>query len=179
MTSLTCLKNHSRAPLVHTWSAIVRSTYSYDMFRCKACSAEVLQVKERRSLESRTSDKVRETLEQFFCIRGCTESEAKQHCSVGYVCKKCFLQVDRYNRLQNDVKEVQKALHDKISVAFSAFCLTAQQTSSAIELHSVTLPEVHLVRPTKRAADHSATSQPKRLRLTSSSPGRVTVCLFA
>lgn len=90
-----------------------------------------------------------------------------------------FLQVDRYNRLQNDVNEVQKALHDKISVAFSAFCLTAQQTSSAIELHSGTLPEVHLVRPTKRAAGHSATSHPKRLRLTSSSPGRVTVCLFA
>ena len=57
--------------------------------------------------------------------------------------------------------------------------VSAQQTSSAIELHSVTLPEVHLVRPTKRAAGHSATSQPKRLRLTSSSPGRVTVCLFA
>ena len=147
------------------------------MFRCKACFAEVPQVKERRSLESRTSDNVRETLEQFFCIQGCTESESKQHCSVGYVCKKCFLQVARYNRLQNDVNGVKKALHDKISVAFSAFSLTAQQTST-IELHSTSQTEAHLVRPAKRTAGHTATSHPKRMCLASSSPARVTVCLY-
>ena len=89
-----------------------------------------------------------------------------------------FLQVARYNRLQNDVNGVKKALHDKISVAFSAFSLTAQQTST-VELHSTSQTEAHLVRPAKRTAGHTATSHPKRMCLASSSPARVTVCLFA
>ena len=165
-------KNHNRAPRVHTWNAVVRSTRC---FAARLALQKFCRSKNEDLWKVKAFDKVRETLEQFFCIRGCTESEAKQHCSVGYVCKKCFLQVDRYNCLQNDFKEVQKALDDK---PLSAFCLTAQQTS-AIELHSTPQPEAHLVRQTKRAAGHSATSHPKRLCLTSSSPARVMVCLFA
>ena len=108
--------------------------------------------------------------------------------------------MDRYNQLQNDVNGVKKVLHDKISVAFSAFSPTTQQTTSAIELQSISQTESHLVRPTKRTtsaielqfisqteshlvhptkrtAGHSTTSHPKRMCL--ASPAHDTVCLFA
>lgn len=143
------------------------------MFRCKACSSEVPNARERRSLQVETSANVRDTLEQLCCIRGCQESVVRQHCCSGYVCKKCFVLVEKYNRLQTDLKEVHKALLDNISVVLSVFPLETQQASSGSEQHPL-LQEVN-IRPPKRPARQSAAPQPKRTCLFSSSPTHVRV----
>lgn len=139
------------------------------MFRCKACSSEVPNARERRSLQVETSANVRDILEQLCCIRGCQESVVRQHCCSGYVCKKCFVLVEKYNRLQTDLKEVHKALLDNISVVLSVFPLETQQASSGSEQQEVN------VRPPKRPARQSAAPQPKRTCLFSSSPTHVRV----
>ena len=138
MTSLTCVKITIARGV---WTCVVNSTTRCVTARL-ICSAEVPQVKKRRSLESRTSDN---SWTAFKVVRSQKQSNifsfAMSARSV------FFLREDRYNQLHNDVNGVKEVLHDKISVAFSAFSPTAQQKTSAIELQSTSQTKSHLVCP--------------------------------
>ena len=62
----------------------------------------------------------------------------------------------------------------------SLMCLKSQSraTGAHVECERTSQTVVHLVRPTKRTAGHSATSHPKIMCLASSSPACVMVCLL-
>ena len=83
--------------------------------RCKFCCAEVADSRERRCLHATSSEEVQSALRKVLVGKGCSEAAAKQHFQSGYVCKKCFLLVKKYNRLVMDIKEVEKEMEKTIN----------------------------------------------------------------
>ena len=86
------------------------------MLRCKACAIPVPNSKERRSLESSSSEHVKLALEACFREDGRCAVATRLHVSTGYVCKKCFLLVDKKVRIKNELEKVKVNLKDKVSL---------------------------------------------------------------
>ena len=91
------------------------------MLRCKACAIPVPNSKERRSLESSSSEHVKLGLEACFREDGRCAVATRLHVSTGYVCKKCFLLVDKKVRIKNELEKVKVNLKDKVSRGIESF----------------------------------------------------------
>ena len=137
------------------------------MHHCKACGASVPNPKERRSLESASSGSVRNGLFQF--SRKVEENYSRlddDHFSHGYVCKKCFLLVERCLGLTSKLMEVERTITSNLTSAFVSFGLCESQDCA---------------RGTKRCQDPSSSSHntctPKRMRLENSASPSVVVSL--
>ncbi len=136
------------------------------MSRCKLCSSEATNQRDRRSLPSKSSDSVRAALEEAFIQHGCVREDARQHCSVGFLCKKCFVLLEKRSRLHRELQSVNQEVQQKTSVAVTAF----------------SLPHVSARSPLKRPASTTAPVPAKRLcltRPTAASEPAVTVCTLA
>ena len=116
------------------------------MHRCKACFSLVPNPKVRRLLESPTSSSVRECFSELAVS---LEKEAS-HFHHGYVCRNCFLLVEKKIRLSKELKVVESTILSNLQAVFNA---SGSNNS----------PEV--VKGTKRCRDRPSTSTtPKRMR---------------
>ena len=148
------------------------------MLRCKACAVQVPNCKERRSLESSTCDLVRSSLEVCFTSSGCCEAVARQHVSSGYVCKRCFVLVDKKVRLETEMEKVKTDLNQKVAGAIKSFALPEEAPSPAPD--SLEVPKIPSAQKRPSGAADSEVSAPKRLRIDQPSSGQspgVTVSL--
>ena len=129
------------------------------MLRCKACAIPVPNSKERRSLESSSSEHVKLALEACFREDGRCAVATRLHVSTGYVCKKCFLLVDKKVRIKNELEKVKVNLKDKVSRAIESFALPV----STEELMRETPLTVQSA--VKRTSASAAVPAPKRPRM--------------
>ena len=115
--------------------------------------------KERRSLESSSSEHVKLALEACFRENGRCAVATRLHVSTGYVCKKCFLLVDKKVRIKNELEKVKVNLKDKVSRAIESFALSV----STEELMRETPLTVQSA--VKRTSASAAVPAPKRPRM--------------
>ena len=87
---------------------------------------------ERRVLQSSSSEQVRAALEVCFTGSGCCGVAARQHLSSGYVCKKCFVLVDKKIRLEMEIEKVKSDLKYKIAGAIKSFALPEEPRSTTL-----------------------------------------------
>ena len=93
-----------------------------NMERCKACGAAVPNPKERRSLESVTSNSVRNGLVQFsWQVDGNVPRVNEGHFYDGYVCKKCFVLVGKSIDLTNKLMDMEKTIITNLRSALISF----------------------------------------------------------
>ena len=128
------------------------------MLRCKACAIPVPNSKERRSLESSSSEHVKLALEASFREDGRCAVATRLHVSTGYVCKKCFLLVDKKVRIKNELEKVKVNLKDKVSRGIESFALPVS-TEELIETPLTVQSAV------KRTSASAAVPAPKRPRM--------------
>ena len=124
--------------------------------RCKFCCAEVADSRERRCLHATSSEEVQSALRKVLVGKGCSEAAAKQHFESGYVCKKCFLLVKKYNRLVMDIKEVKKEMEKTINSTAAEFNLHCDHDDEEESLSRQ--------QPSKRQGAALATPTAKRAR---------------
>ena len=129
------------------------------MLRCKACAIPVPNSKERRSLESSSSEHVKLALEACFREDERYAVATRLHVSTGYVCKKCFLLVDKKVRIKTELEKVKVNLKDKVSRAIESFALPV----STEELMRETPLTVQSA--VKRTSASAAVPAPKRPRM--------------
>ncbi len=129
------------------------------MLRCKACAAQVPNSKERRLLENPASEQVRSALEVSFTDHGCCEAAARQHVSSGYVCKRCFILLDKKVRLELEIKKVKSNLSHKVAGAIQSFTLPEEPRSMRLPTDSS--PSA----VTRKRPSGAAPSAPKRPRI--------------
>lgn len=90
---------------------------------CKACAIPVPNSKERRSLENSSSEHVKLASDACFREDGRCAVTTRQYISTGYVCKKCFVLVDKKVRIKNELEKVKVNLKDKVLRAIESFAL--------------------------------------------------------
>ena len=130
------------------------------MLRCKACAVPVPKSQERRLLESSQSEQVRSTLEVSFTDHGCCEAAARQHVSSGYVCKKCFVLMEKKVRLELELEKVKSDLGRKVVGAIHSFSLPEEPRSIGV-LEAPTISSA----VTRKRPSAAAPSAPKRPRI--------------
>ena len=88
---------------------------SMDVDRCKLCNTQT-ETKDRRNLKSQTSSVVKLYLVKNVCQHGgIKEEEAVMHFQVGYLGKKCFVLVQKCEKLESDLQRTRSEVLEKIS----------------------------------------------------------------
>lgn len=156
--------------LLHGWSWDGAGRMS----RCKLCTGAVTDVKERRSLASKTSDIIRLVLQEAFILYGCVHDDVKEYCSSDYLCKKCFVLLEKRARLQRELQSVDESIQTNISVSVTAFSLrrvspvaTTVATLSSDERSATKRPAASVPAPAKKLCLSGPTpgSEPVMVRL--------------
>ena len=144
------------------------------MLRCKACAIPVPNSKERRTLESSSSEHVKLAMEACFMDDRRCAVATRQHFAAGYVCKKCFVLVDKKVRMESELEKVKVILKDKVSRAVESFALPEKAVSEE-ELRETPTVQSGV----KRTSASSTVPAPKRPRMDEPVQGQsasVTVC---
>lgn len=89
--------------------------------RCKACCCEVNISRERRSLSNNASDQIRSVLQQLYALQQCYPDTS--YFSDGYVCKKCFLSLEKFQKVENDYLSRRATLSSSVVSAIEHFNL--------------------------------------------------------
>ena len=131
------------------------------MQRCKVCGSPVPNHKERRLLEGTSSSSVRNGLLQLSKKVELKASICDDHFSHGYICKKCFILVEKCVSLTNKLIELEKTITSNLQSAIGQ----CEPQEGA--------------RGTKRYSCSShGTSTPKRMRIENNASSSVVVKLF-
>ena len=127
---------------------------------CTLLCVPVPNSKERRTLESSSSEHVKLALEACFTDdRRCVVA-TQQHIAAGYVCKKCFILVDKKVRMEGELEKVKIILKDKVSRNVESFVLP-ERTVSKEELRETPTVQSGV----KRTSASSTVPAPKRPRM--------------
>ena len=118
------------------------------MQRCKACGSPVPNPKERRLLESTSSYSVRNGLLQLSkkAEEDINSSICDDHFSHGYVCKKCFILVEKYVSLTSKLIELEKTITSNLQSAIDQ-CESQEGARGTIVSQARPLPPQRLVLP--------------------------------
>ena len=101
------------------------------MHRCKACGSPVCDSKERRVLDKSTSESVRLSLCDFTKdhLGDDSVSFSDERFSDGYLCKKCFMLVQKRSRLRRELENIDATILSNIKSAASVFAFDEEQGS--------------------------------------------------
>ena len=84
---------------------------------CKVCNNPVLDTKDRRLLVSKTIAYIKRCSIDLVCQLQTTDVHEDDLFSEGYLCRDCYLTVDKYLKLKDKLDLQNKELTDVLSVS--------------------------------------------------------------
>lgn len=143
--------------------ALKRSMQTISMHHCKACRSSVCNPRERRLLEKSTSSLVRQDLRNLTIkLSGNLARFGEDHFSSGYLCKKCFMLVQKRIHLRSELEKID-------------FNISNLRTSATVFAYDDEHGSCEVVRASKRGNQSLQCNTPKRMRVNDESGASVVV----